>query len=121
MPTAYYKSPDKNFTLLQGDCIELLNSFDFKFDMIFADPPYHLSNGGISIQSGVPVSVNKGKWDKSHGFEEDYKFDKTWLTACRVTQRPCGQYNSAGGICQISRMSPIKENFSDCSRVDRLR
>ena len=51
--------------------------------MIFADPPYHLSNGGISIQSGVPVSVNKGKWDKSQGFEEDYKFDKTWLTACR--------------------------------------
>ena len=51
--------------------------------MIFADPPYHLSNGGISIQSGVPVSVNKGKWDKSKGFEEDYRFDKTWLTACR--------------------------------------
>ena len=69
MPTAYYKSQDKNFTLLQGDCIELLNSFDFKFDMIFADPPYHLSNGGISIQSGVPVSVNKGKWDKSQGFD----------------------------------------------------
>ena len=83
MPTAYYKSQDKSFTLLQGDCIELLNSFDFKFDMIFADPPYHLSNGGISIQSGVPVSVNKGKWDKSQGFEEDYKFDKTWLAACR--------------------------------------
>ena len=83
MPTAFYKSQDKNFTLLQGDCIELLNSFEFKFDMIFADPPYHLSNGGISIQSGVPVSVNKGKWDKSQGFEEDYKFDKTWLAACR--------------------------------------
>lgn len=52
-----------NFTLLQGDCIELLNSFDFKFDMIFADSPYHLSNGGISIQSGVPVSVNKGNFE----------------------------------------------------------
>ena len=83
MPTAYYKSQDKNFTLLKGDCIELLNSFDFKFDMIFADPPYHLSNGGISIQSGIPVSVNKGQWDKSQGFEEDYRFDKTWLATCR--------------------------------------
>jgi len=83
MPTAYYKSEDKNFTLLKGNCIELLNSFDFKFDMIFADPPYHLSNGGISIQSGKVVSVNKGDWDKSKGFEEDYKFDKEWLAACR--------------------------------------
>ena len=79
----YYKSTDKHFTLLQGDCIELLNSFEFKFDMIFADPPYHLSNGGISVQSGRMVSVDKGTWDKSKGFEEDYRFDRTWLEACR--------------------------------------
>ena len=79
----YYKSADRNFTLLQGDCIELLNSFDFKFDMIFADPPYHLSNGGISVQSGKMVSVNKGDWDKSHGTDQDYAFDKEWLSACR--------------------------------------
>jgi len=83
MPTAYFKSEDKNFTLLKGNCIELLKSFDFGFDMIFADPPYHLSNGGISIQSGKVVSVNKGDWDKSKGFEEDYLFDKEWLSACR--------------------------------------
>ena len=83
MPTSYYKSENKDFTLLKGDCIELLNSFDFKFDMIFADPPYHLSNGGISVQSGKMVSVNKGDWDKSNGYEEDYLFDKSWIFACR--------------------------------------
>ena len=83
MPTSYYKSENKDFTLLKGDCIELLNSFDFKYDMIFADPRYHLSNGGISVQSGKMVSVNKGDWDKSNGYEEDYLFDKSWIFACR--------------------------------------
>lgn len=82
MPTAYYKSEDRNFTLLHGDCIELMNSFDFKFDMIFSDPPYHLSNGGISVQSGKMVSVDKGDWDKSQGYEADYRFDKSWIAAC---------------------------------------
>ena len=76
---AYYKSEDKNFTLLQGNCIELMSKFDFKFDMIFADPPYFLSNGGISVQSGKMVSVNKGDWDKSHGEEDDHLFNREWL------------------------------------------
>ena len=44
----YFKSSDRAFTLLHGDCIELLKQFSFKFDMIFADPPYFLSNGGDS-------------------------------------------------------------------------
>lgn len=83
MITPYYKSLDRNFTLLKGDCIELLNSFEFKFDMIFADPPYHLSNDGFSVQSGKKVSVNKGTWDKSQGYEKDYLFDREWLSACR--------------------------------------
>ena len=56
----YFKSEDKKFTLLHGDTMELLSKFDHKFDMIFADPPYFLSNDGLSIQSGKIVSVNKG-------------------------------------------------------------
>lgn len=79
----YFKSSDKAFTLLQGDCVELLNQFDFKFDMIFADPPYFLSNDGISVQSGKMVSVNKGDWDKSQGFEKDNEFNYNWLKACQ--------------------------------------
>ena len=51
--------------------------------MIFADPPYFLSNGGISVQSGKQVSVNKGDWDKSQGFEKDNEFNYKWLFLCR--------------------------------------
>ncbi len=83
MINPYFKSTDKAFTLLKGDCIELLNQFDFKFDMIFADPPYFLSNDGISVQSGKMVSVNKGDWDKSQGFEKDNEFNYNWLKACQ--------------------------------------
>lgn len=83
MITPYYKSLDRNFTLIKGDCIELLNQFEFKFDMIFADPPYHLSNNGFSVQSGKKVSVNKGIWDKSQGYEKDYLFDRKWLSECK--------------------------------------
>lgn len=90
MLKSYYKSEDKDFTLLLGDNIELLNSFDFGFDMIFADPPYHLSNDGISLQSGKIVSVNKGAWDKSNGYEEDYTLDREWISACRDKLRNNG-------------------------------
>jgi len=64
MIQAYYKSPDNNFVLAHGNCFKLLKEFDFKFDMIFADPPYFLSNGGMSNSGGQVVSVNKGDWDK---------------------------------------------------------
>lgn len=83
MINPFYKSQDKNFTLLEGDCMELLPQFEFKFDMIFADPPYFLSNDGISVQSGKVVSVNKGEWDRSYGEEFINEFNLKWLSACR--------------------------------------
>jgi len=83
MLTSFFKSKDRAFTLLKGDCIDLLNQIDFKFDMIFADPPYFLSNDGISVQSGKMVSVNKGEWDRSNGFEKDNQFNLNWLKACK--------------------------------------
>ena len=62
--TSYYKSENRDFTIVNGDCFDVLTQFDFKFDMIFADPPYFLSNGGISYQAGKVVCVDKGDWDK---------------------------------------------------------
>jgi site-specific DNA-methyltransferase (adenine-specific) len=79
----YYKSTDAQFYLLKGDTMKLLNEFDHKFDMVFADPPYFLSNNGLSIQNGQIVSVNKGKWDKSHGFDFINNFNRQWLSLVR--------------------------------------
>ena len=79
----YFKSSDKNFNLLHGDTMEILPQFNHKFDMVFADPPYFLSNNGLSIQSGKIVSVNKGKWDKSEGFDYINDFNRKWLSLVR--------------------------------------
>lgn len=81
--SSYYKSPNKDFTLIKGDCVETLSKFKFGFDMVFADPPYFLSNGGISYQSGKVVCVNKGDWDRPTTPEEMDLFNLRWLHACR--------------------------------------
>lgn len=59
-------------------------------DMIFADPPYNLSNGGFTCQSGRRASVDKGSWDVSRGIEEDFSFHLKWITACRRVLRDEG-------------------------------
>lgn len=73
----------KKYNLKQGDCITVLERYESKsIDMIFADPPYRLSNGGVTCKSGKMELVNKGVWDESMGFEEDNKFNYEWLKAC---------------------------------------
>jgi site-specific DNA-methyltransferase (adenine-specific) len=59
-------------------------------DLVFADPPYHLSNGGTTCQSGRRVRVDKGGWDRSHGVEADHAFQRSWLQACRRVLKPSG-------------------------------
>lgn len=89
--TIYYDKPEHSVRLLKGDCIEILNQArENSVDMIFADPPYFLSNGGITCHAGRMVSVNKGKWDKSKGVEENHKFTLDWLRACQRVLKPNG-------------------------------
>lgn len=88
MIESYYKSANRDFTLLRGDCRELLPQFDFKFDMVFADPPYFLSNGGISVQSGKVVCVDKGEWDKPVADMD--AFNEEWICACRDKLKESG-------------------------------
>lgn len=83
MIVPFYKSDNRDFTIVHGDCFDVLPQFDFKFDMIFADPPYFLSNGGISYQAGKVVCVDKGEWDKGGSPDSIMEFNRTWLSLCR--------------------------------------
>ena len=83
MIPSFYKSANNDFTLIKGDCVETLSKFKFGFDMVFADPPYFLSGGGISCQSGKVVCVDKGEWDKPLTSEGLDAFNMKWLAACR--------------------------------------
>ena len=79
-----YQSNSQDFTLYQGDCMQVIKQLpDNSLDAIFADPPYFLSNGGISVQSGKQVCVDKGDWDKGGTPEYIYQFNKQWLSLCR--------------------------------------
>jgi site-specific DNA-methyltransferase (adenine-specific) len=85
----YFKEDD--FVLYKDDSLNMLAELpENSIDMIFADPPYNLSNGGFSVHAGRMVSVNKGDWDKSKGFKDDYDFHYKWLEACRRVLKPGG-------------------------------
>ena len=80
-----------NFVLYNSDCLKILEQLpENSVDMIFADPPYNLSNGGFTVHAGKMVSVNKGNWDKSKGFKDDYDFHFKWLEACKKVLKPEG-------------------------------
>lgn len=73
MHAPYYSKP--RFTLYRANCLDALAAMpENSVDMIFADPPYLLSNGGFTVHAGRQVSVNKGAWDKSNGLKKDFEF-----------------------------------------------
>lgn len=82
---------ENNFVLYLGDSLRILAQLpENSIDMIFADPPYNLSNGGFTVHAGRMVSVNKGLWDMSKGFDDDYNFHHQWLESCRRVLKPNG-------------------------------
>jgi site-specific DNA-methyltransferase (adenine-specific) len=90
-----WESLDRQSNLYHGDCITIMDSLLETYpqgfcDMIFADPPYLLSNGGISCKNGKMVSVDKGTWDKSNGIDLDHQFTIEWLARCQRLLKPNG-------------------------------
>ncbi len=90
-----HRDDDAGVWLYQGDCLEVLDALAVKhpegcFDAIFADPPYFLSNGGITCHAGKMVRVDKGEWDKSQGPELNHEFNRAWLERCQRALKPNG-------------------------------
>ena len=108
MNKPYFIKPD--FTLYLGDSKALLKDFDDKsIDVIFADPPYFLSSGGISCHSGKQVNVNKGKWDTSLSIEEKMKFNLLWIKECKRVLKDNGTIWISGTYHNIYSIGVVLE------------
>jgi site-specific DNA-methyltransferase (adenine-specific) len=82
---------DKNSFLFIGDSLEILKLLpDNSVSLIITDPPYFLSNNGITCQSGKMVSVNKGSWDKKTSLNEINEFNLMWLKESKRILEPNG-------------------------------
>ena len=90
-PAPSWKSPDGAAALYLGDALELLAQVpDNSIDCIWTDPPYLLSNDGITCVGGRMVSVNKGEWDRSQGLDADHEFNVTWTAEAFRVLKPTG-------------------------------
>jgi len=91
LPAPVFHDAAHHIKIYQGDCLEILAAIpEASVDLIFADPPYFLSNNGITCHAGRMVSVDKGDWDKSRGADANHQFNRDWLAACQRVLQPNG-------------------------------
>jgi site-specific DNA-methyltransferase (adenine-specific) len=91
LPAPIFHDEKHHIKIFQGDCLEILAAIpEGCVDLIFADPPYFLSNNGITCHAGRMVSVNKGDWDRSRGADANHDFNRAWLAACQRVLKPDG-------------------------------
>lgn len=106
----YYQSKDNNFCLYQGNSIQVLAQLKEQVDMIFADPPYFLSNGGKKIQGRRIVSVDKGDWDKADSLEYIDQFNQEWIDACNPLLKDNGTIWVCGTFHNIYSVEKCLKN-----------
>ena len=96
----YYETD--NCKLILGDSFKILPKIKSQsIDMIFADPPYFLSNGGTTCHSGKRVSVNKGKWDEKNSLKEIHLFNQKWIRMCKKILKTSGTIWISGTLHNI--------------------
>ena len=118
-PAPFYASPDSTLRLYQADALDLLRRMRGEsVDMVFADPPYFLSNGGITCVGGRMVKVDKGGWDKSAGITGDHNFNLLWLDQCRRLLQAQRDAVGHGNLAQYPQrwLRPASAGLQDSQR-----
>src|ERR1700690_536481 len=91
LPAPVFRDDKHHIRIYEANCLDVLAALpENTVDLIFADPPYFLSNNGITCHAGRMVSVNKGDWDRSRGPDANHEFNRAWLTACQRVLKPNG-------------------------------
>lgn len=108
----YIKYSDNNYKLYHGETVSIMKLIpDDNFNCIFSDPPYNLSNDGITCQNGQMIKLNKGDWDKSQGFENDVNFHRSWITECFRILKPGGSMWVSGTYHSIYQCGYIMQEM----------
>ena len=111
---------DNNFVLLNGDCFELIKTIKSRsVNVIFADPPYFLSGGGVTCKSGKMVFVDKAQWDKKKVIDEKLKYNKKWIKLCKRILKDNGTIWISGTFHNIYTIGVAleKEGFSIINNI----
>jgi site-specific DNA-methyltransferase (adenine-specific) len=108
------------FKLVNKDVMAALIEIESEsVDFVFADPPYFLSNDGFTVKSGKSVSVNKGEWDKSKGFEAEIDFHENWIAECLRILKPNGTIAISGTYHSIYKCGYLLQKL-DCRIVNDI-
>ena len=124
MYTGKYYYDEDHFKLIKGDTFRILKKLEDKtIDTIFADPPYFLSNDGITCSGGKMVTVNKGKWDESDSLKYKHNFNKKWIKECYRILKDDGTIWISGTLHNIYSigMALEEEGFINSSFLTSLK
>lgn len=107
--------------LINGDCFDELKKIENNsIDCIITDPPYFLSNGGITCKSGKMVSVNKGDWDMSNGYNDIYNFNQKWISESYRVLKDGGTMWISGTLHNIFIIGSILQSLGDFKILNNI-
>ena len=109
-----------SINLVKSDAIAAMRMMETaSVDFVFADPPYFLSNDGFTVKSGKAVSVNKGGWDKSQGFDAEMAFHESWIKECLRVLKPQGTIAISGTYHSIYKCGYLLQKL-DCRIINDI-